>query len=178
MVSNACFQTSRVAAIKTDTSSYEMWAGRPYSGHTAFGRWETLYNMNYLCTCKNYTYFVAINHLLFLLRWPNCFVQYSRHVLRHLHWNMPSPHCIESWVLAAEWICTNLRFSLLWTYTLQTCSILWLCVAVMLPMQHQYTTQLTHPRPTMHCICLVFTITSGWAGKPAFTAIGFQNKQY
>ena len=49
--------------------------------------------MNYLCTCKNYTYLVAINYLLFLLRWPNCFVQYSRHVLRHLHWNMPSPHC-------------------------------------------------------------------------------------
>ena len=39
---NAFFQASRVAAIKTDTSSYKTWQGRPYSGHTAFGHWETL----------------------------------------------------------------------------------------------------------------------------------------
>ena len=39
---NAFFQTSRVAAVKTDTSSYKMRAGRPYSGHTAFGHWATL----------------------------------------------------------------------------------------------------------------------------------------
>jgi len=28
-----------------------------------------------------------------LLWWPNCFVQYSCHRLRHLHWTMPFPHC-------------------------------------------------------------------------------------
>ena len=28
----------------------------------------------------------------------NCFAQYSRHILRHLHWNMPSSDCVRSWL--------------------------------------------------------------------------------
>ena len=59
----------------------------------------------------------------------------------------------RSTLTAAAWICTNLKFFLLCTYALQTCSIL--CVVVILPMQRQYTTQLTHTRPTIHCIRLV-----------------------
>ena len=43
-----------------------------------------------------YTYLVAISYFLFLLfiaAMAQLFVQYSRHVLRHWHWTMPSPHC-------------------------------------------------------------------------------------
>jgi len=48
---------------------------------------------------------VALSHLFFLLsllRWHNCFVQYSRHVLRHLHWTMPFPHYIPMYVESNE----------------------------------------------------------------------------
>ena len=38
------------------------------------------------------------------LWWPNCFVQYSRHVLWHLHRIMPFPHCVYH-VCGIQWRC-------------------------------------------------------------------------
>ena len=40
-------------------------------------------------TCKS----IHIWYKLFIAAMAQLFVQYSRHVLGHLHWTTPSPHC-------------------------------------------------------------------------------------